>query len=261
MQQKNTKKTGGTGYLVHIECCVNCREHAWCTRHQEEKYLHFCTERMHSIPPIHIITISINLVHKAIEAYCADLGVRVSVNSNCTPRMGALEVSVDKAVIFSKLHTGFWPNFRRVAAKVHNYLNAVQNNKDTSEFVVKGAEPNDKFIATVPSNKRALSPSPVYRTKQSEKPKEDVAKSSPWIDADRLKRAREEEEAKKASKVTKSQDLRDTTPAQPKKKQAPPPPEATSQEKEEPKPKVTDGILVFQVRRRCCHRPLTWCRS
>lgn len=97
------------------------------------------------------------IVRTSILAACAEFKVSVEVNSATDrPRLGALEVSHDKAVLFSKLKSGLWPHIQAVAQHVRNYCDAVKNRLDTNKFTVKGASINT--LRSPPKMYRPYSP-------------------------------------------------------------------------------------------------------
>eukprot|EP01017_Pseudomicrothorax_dubius_P017236 TRINITY_DN19529_c0_g1_i2.p1 TRINITY_DN19529_c0_g1~~TRINITY_DN19529_c0_g1_i2.p1 ORF type:complete len:292 (+),score=66.95 TRINITY_DN19529_c0_g1_i2:127-1002(+) len=124
--EENTQQTEQV--VVDIECCVNCSQHRWCTRHDETKYEKAVEE-----------------VRAAVLAECPNVIVRKNAQTNA-PRLGALEVSIGDSVIFSKLKSGLWPAPKLLAANVKAFIEAEkrQDKNSAKSFVVKGADVNKK---------------------------------------------------------------------------------------------------------------------
>lgn len=88
--------------IINIEVCGNCKQHQWCTRHQEEKYKKYYQR-----------------VKTAIKAL--ELHAKYAVVKNrgvIVPAMGAFEVRVGDCLIFSKVLQGRWPDVARLAETI-----------------------------------------------------------------------------------------------------------------------------------------------
>lgn len=87
--------------MIIIECCINCITHEYCTHHKEEKYEE-----------------AINQLRKELEAL--DPEYYVSKNFKIKkPRLGAFEVFSEGNLVYSKLKTLQWPNYKALAKKIH----------------------------------------------------------------------------------------------------------------------------------------------
>ena len=43
MDSSEKQNKGNNKNTIYIEHCINCREHSWCTNHNEEKYKQFAS--------------------------------------------------------------------------------------------------------------------------------------------------------------------------------------------------------------------------
>jgi hypothetical protein len=82
---------------VRIQICENCRQHAWCTRHEEGRYEHAFME-----------------LKRRIEADIP--GARVLRHREerggypVAPVIGSFEIEAFDVVFFSKLRRRVWPS-------------------------------------------------------------------------------------------------------------------------------------------------------
>ena len=106
-----------------IECCQNCKEHGWNTRHDEAKYIAFCKKQaaaiIENIPNAIIMK---NQIPKNYLHYDLYNNLIQNDDESCpyfqqVPRIGAFEVSYKGMLIFSKLKGSYWPNVKLVADK------------------------------------------------------------------------------------------------------------------------------------------------
>ena len=120
-----------------IEHCVDCRAHAWNTRHDESKYSGMAGSLGLAIKEVlPDATILINQVPKAWyekEIYC-QLIPNDDANTDVydmIPRIGAFEVSTvaahggvnDSILLYSKMIGGMWPHWNALANRAEEYWN------------------------------------------------------------------------------------------------------------------------------------------
>ena len=101
--------------VIMIEVCQNCKNHQWCTRHDESRY-NSCFEMVKS-------------------AILAQNDVVVEKNLNIkAPRIGAFEITCNNIQIFSKKNSGLWPDADGISQRVSFFLEDFKQGKDCSRF-------------------------------------------------------------------------------------------------------------------------------
>ena len=125
-------------YVFVVECCQNCSEHRWNTRHNEEKYQEFfkkiASEIISRIPNATVMKNQIpkNYIHHDLYNNLVPDDDDTTHYYQQVPRTGAFEVSYKGMLVFSKLKGGYWPNCELVADKCYLTLSDDANGKDTS---------------------------------------------------------------------------------------------------------------------------------
>lgn len=133
-------------YVFVVECCQNCNEHRWNTRHNEEKYQEFfkriAAEIINRIPNAMVMK---NQIPKNYISF--DLYNNLVPNDDDqtpyfqqVPRTGAFEVSYKGMLLFSKLKGGYWPNCELVAEKCYLTVNDDKQGKDCGQYLA-GSSP------------------------------------------------------------------------------------------------------------------------
>lgn len=108
---------------VEVEACSDCHLHAWCSRHDESKYIeHF--DRLKS--KIQAVVPGASVNRNTVPVHYRRMGNKSSIGENkyfdekkeefvLYPKFGAFEVYVDGMLIFSKLKSNLWPKADKVA--------------------------------------------------------------------------------------------------------------------------------------------------
>lgn len=108
---------------VYIEHCLNCSSHAWCTKHDESKYISYFESCKKSIkdlcPELEIIQnqIPVHLISKFSTTDSKSWERKMNF-----PRLGSFEVYFKNKTIFSKLESGAWPQATILASKLKELL-------------------------------------------------------------------------------------------------------------------------------------------
>ena len=134
-----------------IEHCVDCRAHAWNTRHDESKYSGMAGSLGLAIKEVlPDATILINQVPKAW--YEKDLYCQLIPNDDdntdvydMIPRIGAFEVSTvaaygganDAILLYSKMIGGMWPHIGTLAKKIDRYAGEMENIEQTKQTIAE----------------------------------------------------------------------------------------------------------------------------
>jgi len=114
---------------VFVEYCIDCKNHQWCTNHREEAYQHWF-EKLKLIIEANnpSVMVSGNVFQRGKRAKnhnSVAYPVRYTTSQGVVkkfPQLGAFEVLFRKKKMFSKLHTGRWPNCHTVAARIRNEI-------------------------------------------------------------------------------------------------------------------------------------------
>ena len=102
-------------YRVSIEICSNCKEHAWCTRHNEATYSAIAEE-----------------LAKELRGRRED--IEVSISKVGGTKMGSFEVKCINTTLFSKLALGYFPHTVLLGNRVQQFIEDTENGKDTSQY-------------------------------------------------------------------------------------------------------------------------------
>ena len=100
---------------VTIEICSNCKEHEWCTRHNEATYSTIAQE------------IRSEIISK-------DSSVDVKVKPVGGQRMGSFEISCNGTMLFSKLSLGYFPHISAASARVMSFIEDYRNDGDLTRY-------------------------------------------------------------------------------------------------------------------------------
>jgi hypothetical protein len=153
-----------------VECCQNCKEHAWNTRHDEAKYQEYfqkiASAIIEKIPNAMVMK---NQIPREYLSY--DLYNNLIPNDDedtpyfqQVPRIGAFEVSFKGMLVFSKLKGGYWPNCELVANKCYLTVEDDNQGKDVSQYMA-GTSPM-KGGGMGASTRKTRSPSKLTASKQ-----------------------------------------------------------------------------------------------
>lgn len=102
-------------YSVSIEICSNCKEHAWCTRHNEATYSAIAEE-----------------LAKELRGRRQD--IEVSISKVGGTKMGSFEVKCINTTLFSKLALGYFPHTVLLGNRVQQFIEDTENGRDTSQY-------------------------------------------------------------------------------------------------------------------------------
>jgi len=161
---------------VFIEYCVNCKSHAWCTNHNEDKYLQFCTSLKSAIQNE---MMEVRIYENARfpkprpfrdESLTQDSSSMTPQRSSqsrepvpITPRVGAFEVFVDDKQVFSKLKSGRWPRITQIVARVYDEIH--------------GAPSDSREERATSLNQSGAKPTEIHTTSKKERPRRKVKKT------------------------------------------------------------------------------------
>ncbi|KAL4510186.1 hypothetical protein ABPG72_010379 [Tetrahymena utriculariae] len=149
-QLYNQKKEGQSvidgKIVVDIEICQNCKDHQWCTRHDESKY---------------------KLMFEEISSAILAENPNVIITQNNfvkVPTLGAFEITCMNALLYSKNRSGCFPHATVIANLVKNFLNDKENGRPTNQYDLKLIESNpnkeDQKLSSTNSNFRKQNRSP-----------------------------------------------------------------------------------------------------
>ena len=127
-----------------IEHCENCQSHSWNTRHKPMQYqnaaqgIATCIKEV--IPDAVVV---FNMVPK--EFAMSDIYCQLIPNDDesrpfydVVPRIGALEVSFNGILIFSKCLSKQWPLYPAVAKRCYEVAQSAQEGQDIRKFITTG---------------------------------------------------------------------------------------------------------------------------
>ncbi|EAR97007.1 selT/selW/selH selenoprotein domain protein (macronuclear) [Tetrahymena thermophila SB210] len=149
-QLYNQKKEGQSiidgKIVVDIEICQNCKDHQWCTRHDESKY---------------------KLMFEEISSAILAENPNVIITQNNfvkVPTLGAFEITCMNALLYSKNRSGCFPHATVISNLVKNFLYDKENGKPTNQYDLKLIESNpnkeDQKFSNTNSNFRKQNRSP-----------------------------------------------------------------------------------------------------
>lgn len=150
-----------------VECCQNCKEHAWCTRHDEAKYIEFFKRQAAAI--IDRIPNAIVMKNQIPKSYLNfDLYNNLIQNDDETcpyfqqvPRIGAFEVSYKGMCVFSKMKGGYWPNCELVADKCAAVVQEEAHGRDCTMYLAGNTPSKDGgYTQSQPKNRGRKAASP-----------------------------------------------------------------------------------------------------
>lgn len=139
---------------ITIEICSNCKEHAWCTRHNEATYLSLAEE-----------------LAKAIRSQQSK--ANVSIIKVGGHKMGSFEVTCNGYALFSKLALGYFPHTTLLTNRIIQFIDDSDHGRDLHKY--KGGLSPIKYN---PNLKHSSSQSPerqptTIKSHLEEKPKEE----------------------------------------------------------------------------------------
>ena len=102
-------------YEVTIDICSNCKQHAWCTRHNEAAYAALAEE-----------------LKKSIKENISDATVRVNLVGG--QRMGSFEVACRGITLFSKLELGYFPHTALLTNRIKTFIEDAKEGSDLSKY-------------------------------------------------------------------------------------------------------------------------------
>lgn len=107
---------------VCISICSNCKQHQWCTRHNEATYSSLATE----------IAKSIQNQDSSIEVHIQKVGHE---------KMGSFEITCNNTLLFSKLTLGYFPHITGVTNRVIEYVEDYRKGNDLKKYTENQASP------------------------------------------------------------------------------------------------------------------------
>lgn len=139
---------------------MNCYQHAWCSQHDEYKYL-FHFEKIREAV-LQRVQLGDNIIVEQMEPPRHYQKLNANPHDNkyfdirrdeevYFPRLGAFEVYVDQVLIFSKLRSNAWPNDEKVADMIMEMYQFKREGKELFGFevgVAKEGEDKNKLPKT-----------------------------------------------------------------------------------------------------------------
>ena len=109
-------------FTVKMEICSNCKQHQWCTRHNEGTYASLAQDLV-----------------KSIQA--KDNSINVDITQVSGHKMGSFEVSCNGTLLFSKLSLGYFPHIPSVVVRIFGFIDDVKNGNDLTKYIENKASP------------------------------------------------------------------------------------------------------------------------
>ncbi|CAK62971.1 unnamed protein product (macronuclear) [Paramecium tetraurelia] len=113
--------------IFDFEVCQNCDEHAWCTHHNEEKYVKLFLECQ-------------QLIESSIpNSYC-------TFNQGIQPGTGSFEIrhkgttlinSLIGTLIYSKKNTQLFPQPPLLVERIKKFIDDLENKRDVTKWATK----------------------------------------------------------------------------------------------------------------------------
>jgi hypothetical protein len=111
---------------VYIEHCISCKSHAWCTNHDESKYVSYFTTCKNAIMrACSNITVLENEVPVGFANKFITDPNATSPGKYHFPRIGSFEVYFRGKVVFSKIESVKWPLPSSIANKIYEIQNTI----------------------------------------------------------------------------------------------------------------------------------------
>jgi selT/selW/selH-like putative selenoprotein len=144
---------------INIEICSNCKEHAWCTRHNEATYLSLAEELQKSIK---------NQRESAI----------VNILKVGGHKMGSFEVSCNGVALFSKLALGYFPHTALLTNRIMQFIDDSEHGKDLAKYRhnLSPMKYNPNFKQSSSQSPEKNPSNPNLPAHNEEKPKQEEAK-------------------------------------------------------------------------------------
>ena len=109
-------------FSISIQVCSNCKQHQWCTRHNELTYSSLAQD-----------------VANAIRA--KDSSIHVDIVPVSGQKMGSFEITCNDTLLFSKLNLGYFPHVPSVTARIFGFIEDVKNGADLTKYYENKASP------------------------------------------------------------------------------------------------------------------------
>ena len=109
-------------FSITIQVCSNCKQHQWCTRHNETTYASLAQD-----------------VAKSIRA--KDSSINVEIIPVSGQKMGSFEIICNSTLLFSKLSLGYFPHVPSVTARIFGFIDDVKNGGDLTKYYENKASP------------------------------------------------------------------------------------------------------------------------
>jgi len=119
-----------------VEHCQNCQSHGFNTRHDPAKYLEHANGVAAAIkaqiPNAEIVFNKVTKQHSQSDIY-SQLIFNDDQNLpyfDILPRIGALEVSINGVLLFSKVVSGKWPHYNAVANRAKSAAEMIDGDQN-----------------------------------------------------------------------------------------------------------------------------------
>ena len=99
--------------VIDIEVCEKCKDHQWCTHHDEKKYIECFNQ---------------------VKGFLSNYTVVKNKGGKVTPRRGAFEITYQDKLIFSKIQQGMFPAPNKVKEMVDFFMADLKEGKDVSQY-------------------------------------------------------------------------------------------------------------------------------
>lgn len=132
---------GGQQIVFVVECCQNCKDCCWHTRHDEAKYQEFFKKVAGAIiDRIPNAMVMKNQIPKDYLNFDLYNNLIQNDDEGCpyfqqVPRTGAFEVSYKGMLVFSKLRGGYWPNCGLIGDKCSMIVQDEAAGRDCTQYL------------------------------------------------------------------------------------------------------------------------------
>lgn len=136
-------------FVLTMEICSNCKEHQWCTRHNETTYSVLAQD----------ISNTLKNKHSSID---------VQINPVSGNRMGSFEIACNGTLLFSKLNLGYFPHVTGVVSRISEFIDDVKNGNDLTKYQDTKSNPTrNSAISFTKSGKSSLNSKPNHRNEKA----------------------------------------------------------------------------------------------
>ncbi|CAD8190493.1 unnamed protein product [Paramecium pentaurelia] len=171
--------------IFDFEVCQNCQEHAWCTHHDEEKYVKLYIECQ-------------QLIESSIpNSYC-------TFNQGIVPNTGSFEIRHKGILIYSKKNTQLFPQPPLLVERLKKFLDDLENKRDVTKWSTK-----KEVKYQPPKQKKERETFQTYMKKREEEERrQKEQKEQARIQAEQEEQKKREEEQRRQEQLQKEEEER-----------------------------------------------------